>query len=151
MDCTGLVSVSAIGLAMATQTASAATTLKPPTGQVELRPLTGLRPHPDGALLPGLGAADFRSLCADVSERGVRVPLEVNADGVVLDGHVRLRAALELGLEELPVRVVETADEREYMLLALLFRRHLNPGQRAAVVLEQRRYQEAKAAGAPRR
>jgi N6-adenosine-specific RNA methylase IME4 len=45
-------------------------------------------------------------------------------------------SARELGIESVPVRVVETADPVEHMLSAALHRRHLTPSQRAAVALE---------------
>jgi hypothetical protein len=50
----------------------------------------------------------------------LQVPLEITAAGVVMDGHGRLRAARELGLSELEVRVVEPADELEHILRAAL-------------------------------
>jgi ParB-like chromosome segregation protein Spo0J len=36
----------------------------------------------------------------------MRVPLEITAAGVVIDGQHRLRAAIELGLTRVPVRVI---------------------------------------------
>lgn len=105
-------------------------------GQEPSRPSSSLRPHRDCGVIPRLVRADFEALVADIRSRGIVDPLHVSAEGVVLDGHERLRAACELGLERLPVRVVEPEDERAYMLLAALRRKHLNPGQRAALALE---------------
>ncbi|HYZ76062.1 MAG TPA: MT-A70 family methyltransferase, partial [Gaiellaceae bacterium] len=67
---------------------------------------------------------------------GLLVPLEITMAGVVLDGLQRLRAACELGLERLPVRVLAPDDELGYMLRAALLRRHLSQSQRAAVALD---------------
>jgi N6-adenosine-specific RNA methylase IME4 len=97
-----------------------------------------------------MAEASYRSLRADIERRGLQVPLEINAAGVVLDGHVRLRAARELDLERLPVRVVAPTDEVEYLLLAALQRRQLSPSQRAALAVELDHYREARAAGKQR-
>lgn len=40
-------------------------------------------------------------------ERGVRLPIAVRQDGVILDGHRRVATALELGLPEVPVVVLD--------------------------------------------
>jgi N6-adenosine-specific RNA methylase IME4 len=87
---------------------------------------------------------------ADVAERGIQVPLDITKDGVVLDGRHRHRLALELGVEEVPVRIVEPPDEVEYMLLAALQRRQLTGSQRAALALELDDYR-ARSAEAARR
>jgi N6-adenosine-specific RNA methylase IME4 len=78
----------------------------------------------------------FRALVEDIAARGVLSPLDIDAEGVVLDGRQRLRAARELGLEELQVREVSTADPVRYLLLAALRRRDLGESQRAALQLE---------------
>lgn len=113
----------------------------------ERRRVAELRPHPQAGEVPPLAAEEYGAIKADISERGLQVPLEVTAEGVVLDGHVRLRAALELNLDTVPVRVVAPADELEYMLLAAIERRQLSISQRAALVVEldQYRHEQDKA------
>jgi ParB-like chromosome segregation protein Spo0J len=81
-----------------------------------------------------------------MQRRGLQVPLDVNGENVVLDGHLRLRAAHELGLAEVPVRIVNPPDEVEYLVLAALQRRQLEPGQRVALVLELYQQQREQAA-----
>lgn len=49
-------------------------------------------------LLPDLSESDFIRLRADIVERGIMVPIEVDEDGAILDGHHRQRIATELGL-----------------------------------------------------
>ena len=49
--------------------------------------------------------------------RGIKVPLEVTGEGVILDGHHRNKAALELGL-------------------ATVFRRHLMDNQWVAMAVK---------------
>jgi ParB-like chromosome segregation protein Spo0J len=78
---------------------------------------------------------DHRTLLADIGERGVVKPLEITSAGVVLDRHQRLRAALELGHEQVPVRVIAPANEVAYMYLAALRRRQLTASQRAALAV----------------
>jgi N6-adenosine-specific RNA methylase IME4 len=94
---------------------------------------------------------EYRAFLADVAERGILVPLEVTASGVVLDGRHRHRAARELNLTEVPVRVVSPRDPVEHMLGAALYRRQLTQSQRAAIVIELEEHREAQAAAAARR
>jgi N6-adenosine-specific RNA methylase IME4 len=86
-----------------------------------------------------------------IRERGIQVPLDVTAAGVVMDGHQRLRAAITLGLSEVPVRVVTPEDEVEYLMLAALRRRHLSASQQAAVAIEIGVHREARAEAEQRR
>ena len=95
-----------------------------------------LREHERSGLVPEMQAAEWRSFLDDVAGRGVVTPLEITREGVVLDGRHRLRAARELGLASLPVRVVEPEDEVSHMLLAALSRRQLTASQKAAVALD---------------
>jgi N6-adenosine-specific RNA methylase IME4 len=97
-----------------------------------------------------MGAAAFAAFVADIEQRGVLVPLDVDRAGTVLDGHQRLRAALELGLESLPVRLVRVEDALAYILLAALRRRDLEPAQRAALQLELLDYEQSRQAGKAR-
>jgi len=92
-------------------------------------------------------AIEWRSFLADVKERGIVTPLEITSEGVVIDGRHRLRAACELGLYEVPVRVVEPEDEVSHMLLAALSRRQLSPSQKAALVVELKQHQRTRAQG----
>jgi N6-adenosine-specific RNA methylase IME4 len=86
--------------------------------------------------VPPLKEADYNALRENIRAKGVLVPLDVTAAGVVLDGHHRLRAARELGLETVPVRLVKPADELLYLLEMALLRRQLEKGPRAALAVE---------------
>jgi N6-adenosine-specific RNA methylase IME4 len=107
-------------------------------------PVDALRAHPQHERVPAIGREAFAALVADIAASGIDVPLDVTVAGVVLDGHERLRAATELGLETVPVRVVSPQDEVEHMLRGLLHRRHLNPSQLAALALELDEYRRAR-------
>jgi N6-adenosine-specific RNA methylase IME4 len=109
-----------------------------------LVPLEQLREHPQAALVPSMAYEEYAAFLADVKGRGVLVPLEVTGDGVVLDGHHRLRAAKELQLSELPVRVVAVKDEFEHMLLSALRRRNLSGSRAAALAVRLGSYREEK-------
>src|SRR5438067_836604 len=95
--------------------------------RVELRRVTALQRHPAAELLPDMDSEAFRAFVADIRARGVQVPLDVTGEGVVVDGHLRLRAAATLNLSQVPVRVVAPEDEVEYLLLAAISRRNLSP------------------------
>src|SRR5437868_6217440 len=100
------------------------------------RPTSSLHEHNEAALVPAMAAAEYRALVADIGARGIVVPLEITRAGVVLDGRHRLRAARQLQLARVPVRLVAPADEVTHMLLAALNRRQLSPSQRAALAVE---------------
>jgi N6-adenosine-specific RNA methylase IME4 len=106
------------------------------SGAVELLALTDLHAHPSAGLVPAMGDGQFAAFCADVAERGVLAPLDIDSKNGVLDGRERVRAGRELGLERLPVRRVEPEHPARYMLLAALRRRDLGESQRAALQLE---------------
>jgi N6-adenosine-specific RNA methylase IME4 len=94
---------------------------------------------------------EYAAFLRDIEERGILSPLEVTAAGVVLDGRHRLRAALELGHDTVPVRRVSPADEVEFMFGAALHRRHLRQSQKAALVLEREEYRQKQARALARR
>ncbi len=81
-------------------------------------------------VLPPLTADEYAALKADIAGRGVLVPIELDEAGHVLDGHHRQRAALELGLAEVPTVVragLSEAQKREHALRLNLLRRQLGP------------------------
>jgi N6-adenosine-specific RNA methylase IME4/ParB-like chromosome segregation protein Spo0J len=103
-----------------------------------------LRAHPNAAIVPPIGRESFTALREDINRRGIQVPLEITDADVVLDGHLRLQVALGLGLAEVPVRIVNPPDGLEYLLMAAVHRRQLEPGQRIALVLELELYQQTR-------
>lgn len=83
-------------------------------------------------LLPELAADDYARLRADIAERGVLVPVEVDEHGAILDGHHRQRIADELGVECPTVTRIGMAEhEKRLHAVALnLARRHLTDAQK---------------------
>jgi N6-adenosine-specific RNA methylase IME4 len=110
---------------------------------LEWRRTDQLRPH-EYTELPPLPALARAALETDIGKRGIVEPLEITADGVVLNGRERLAAAHRLGHDQVPVRIINPADETEHVILAALQRRHLSASQRAALALELDRYRELK-------
>ncbi len=82
-------------------------------------------------LLPPLRAEELAALEADIRKRGVLVPVEVDENGVILDGHNRVEIAQRFGLPyQTIVREFTTEQERrEHVLKVNLCRRHLGPIQ----------------------
>jgi site-specific DNA-methyltransferase (adenine-specific) len=77
-----------------------------------------------------LSPEEYAALKADIAERGVQIPIEVDADsGEVLDGFHRLRACQELGLEAPVATRHFTTDEQrtEHAIKLNMLRRQLGP------------------------
>lgn len=91
-----------------------------------------LRLHPEADIVPPMTPDEYDAFLADVLDRGITTPLTVTADGVVLDGRHRFGAAVTLGIEAVPVHVVDVAPDRQvdYMVRQAVLRRHLTIGQR---------------------
>jgi len=91
-------------------------------------------------LLPDLTPEEYESLKADIAERGVKVPVEYDEQGNILDGHHRVRACKELGIQHWDriVRKAMTEQEKRQHVRALnLLRRHLNQEQQRQVIASQ--------------
>jgi site-specific DNA-methyltransferase (adenine-specific) len=99
-------------------------------------------------LLPELPPEQFAALKADIAARGILVPVEVDENGAVLDGHHRLRAWRELRKQGVRVpqypRVVRRFPDEDakiaHALRLNLSRRHLGRKERAEVVAALRRW-----------
>ncbi len=93
-----------------------------------------LKDHPSH-LIPDMRPNEWQDFYTDISLRGIKVPLEILADGTVLDGKHRLRAAIQLGMIEVPVVDAPLNDDspEAYMLKAAVLRRHLTDDQRAII------------------
>lgn len=85
--------------------------------------------HPMAELLPMLEGAEFAALVADIKEHGLKEPLALTPDGLLLDGRNRYRACLEAGVE--PETVVFAGDPLAFVVSKNIVRRHLNESQRA--------------------
>lgn len=87
-------------------------------------------------LLPPLSDAELQELATSINEHGVMVPVLVDEDGVVIDGHHRQRIADDLGIDYPVVQRADLsdADKRTLALSLNLHRRHLTRDQKRAVI-----------------
>ena len=69
---------------------------------IEMRSVGAVRPYESN---PRRNDAAVDAVAKSIREYGFRQPIVVDADGVVVVGHTRLKAALKLGLEQVPVHV----------------------------------------------
>lgn len=83
-------------------------------------------------VMPGLTAEEYADLRSDIAAHGIRVPIDVDENGQVLDGHHRSLIAAELRIE-CPRRVLDGLTESEKITHALavnVHRRNLTREQR---------------------
>jgi ParB-like chromosome segregation protein Spo0J len=92
-------------------------------------------------LLPDMGPAEFEALRADIAERGVVVPIDIDEAGEIIDGHHRYRAWLALKKNEPPPTIVREGlsdqDKRAFARKNNILRRHLTREQVRAIVAAQ--------------
>lgn len=84
-------------------------------------------------LLPPLAEDDYERLKADIRQRGVMVPIEIDEDGNILDGHHRKQIADELGIS-MPTPIVRKGwkeyQKRLHAARLNLARRHMTTWQK---------------------
>lgn len=87
-------------------------------------------------LLPALTADEYQALKASIAQVGVLQPVVVTENGTIIDGHHRVRACAELGIDYPTVTLAEMDEEsRVAQVIALnLARRHLTPEQKRHLV-----------------
>ncbi|CAB3719972.1 hypothetical protein LMG22037_04678 [Paraburkholderia phenoliruptrix] len=107
--------------------------------------------HPLCTLFPRLEGVEFESLKADIQANGQMQPIVLH-DGMILDGGNRYRACVELGIEPLIAEMdLGDYDLLSYVLSVNLHRRHLTPGQHAAIVAAATNWLEAQTHGGDRK
>jgi hypothetical protein len=87
-------------------------------------------------LMPQLSDEEWLALRHSVAEHGVMVPIIVDEDGNILDGHHRNAVCQSLGIE-CPRTVVPNLDEatkRSYARITNMTRRHLNRAQKREII-----------------
>ncbi len=70
--------------------------------EVEMRPIGSIKPYENN---PRTNDAAVDAVAASVRAFGFRQPIVVDEDGVIIVGHTRYKAALKLGMTEVPVHV----------------------------------------------
>jgi len=78
-------------------------------------------------LLPELSKDEYRALKSSIEQRGLQNPIILDQDHVVIDGHNRLKACEELGIEpRFEVKAFGSREDRiSFLLDTILGRRHL--------------------------
>ncbi len=92
-------------------------------------------------IMPDLSDDEYRALEVSIREEGVKVPVEYDADGNILDGHHRIQICEELGIDDFPTKTRSELSEEEkveHILSLNLDRRHLDKEQRREVVMRLR-------------
>lgn len=103
--------------------------------------------HPLASLFPRMAGAEFEALKSDIKTNGLRQPI-VTHQGMILDGGNRYQACMDLGIK--PLMTEYTGDNLvTYVLSANFFRRHLSPGQQAAIVASAQDWASAQTVGNP--
>ena len=71
---------------------------------------------------------EYEALKSSISNKGLHLPIIVNQDNVILDGHNRLKICEELGIEpEFEIKEFsDQSQEKEFVIEINLKRRHLN-------------------------
>lgn len=101
----------------------------------EAKSTAGALENTNYQLLPALHKDDYERLKADIALRGVMVPVEVDEDGAILDGHHRVMIARELGIK-CPTKVRKGLPDYEKRLHAValnLARRQLSDAQKTVL------------------
>jgi ParB-like chromosome segregation protein Spo0J len=106
-----------------------------------------IRINPEYAsLVPDQSPEEYESLKQSIKEEnGLYVPITVNQNGIVLDGHHRYKACQELGIEP-KTQVKEFRDklaEQQFVIDCNLIRRQLNNFQRTELALKLKPILEA--------
>lgn len=103
--------------------------------------------HPLCTLFPRIEGAEFVALKADIVTNGLRHPIVLHG-GFILDGGNRYRACMEAGVAP---EYVEFAGDNivSFVLSSNMHRRHLTPGQQAAIVASAQDWSAAQSVGNP--
>jgi len=94
-----------------------------------------------------MSGVDFAALVADIRANGLIDPITLH-DGMILDGGNRIRACHEAGIEP-HFREFEGGSIVAYVLSMNLRRRHMTPGQQAAIVASAQDWSNAQTVGNP--
>ncbi|TRY23281.1 hypothetical protein FOI68_21525 [Brevibacillus sp. LEMMJ03] len=89
--------------------------------EVEFRRVDELREHPLNRMLNSpLGSIEAALLENSIDEMGIQEPLWVTGENVIISGHERWKIAARKGMENVPVRVIESATEEELLYLLVM-------------------------------
>jgi DNA modification methylase len=88
------------------------------------------------ALIPRPTQEQYESAKASIAKNGIRIPVVIDQDGVLIDGYSRIQIAVEVGMTDVPTdrRTFATAqDAKKFIIEVNVERRHLNTLQRGEI------------------
>lgn len=91
--------------------------------QIETWPIDRLIPY---ARNPRKNDAQVDRMCGVIKEFGFRIPVVAKSDGSVVDGHLRLKAALKLGMTDVPVALADELTDAQVKAFRLLANKSAN-------------------------
>jgi len=91
--------------------------------KVESWPIDKLIPY---ARNPRKNDAQVERMVSAIKEFGFRIPVVARSDGSVVDGHLRLKAAQQLGMKEVPVALADELNEAQVKAFRLLANKSAN-------------------------
>ncbi|MCG8422822.1 MAG: ParB N-terminal domain-containing protein, partial [Proteobacteria bacterium] len=92
--------------------------------------------HPAAELMPAMTNEEYEELADSIEAEGLKLPIVLDREGRVLDGLHRQRACIDRGVTpRYETRDLEGQDALEFVWACNAARRHLEPGQRAALRL----------------
>lgn len=104
-------------------------------------------PHPLCTLFPRMADAEFNALVQDIATNGLRQPIVLH-EGMILDGGNRYRACIAAEVE--PDFIEHDGGNLvSFVLSANMHRRHMTPGQQAAIVASAQDWAKAQGNGKP--
>jgi ParB-like chromosome segregation protein Spo0J len=65
-------------------------------------------------------------MCASIREFGFKVPVLARSDGTVVDGHLRIKAARKLSINEIPVILCDEWSEAQVKAFRLMVNRSVS-------------------------
>lgn len=89
--------------------------------------------------MPPMTPEEFQVLKDSIAAHGVLVPVVVDENGAIIDGHERVRACAELGVTDYPrlIKAGMTEEEKlSYSYSVNMYRAHYSPDQVAAITVD---------------
>ena len=82
---------------------------------------------------------DYDALKEDIRQNGIKVDLHITKSNTILCGHQRWEIAKELGIKQIPVKVIDINEKddgriKEYVIKDNLLRRHLSTEQKYILI-----------------
>lgn len=97
---------------------------------------------PKYQLMPAMDPVEYAALKQNIKEHGVKVAVEYDEDGEILDGHHRVAICAELDIYNFPKIIrsgLSEQEKRSHVRSLNLTRRHLTRQQRQRLIAEQLR------------